>query len=865
MLADDTGSATTSYTDNSVAAETTYAYAVRARNVHGLGPQSDPVTATTLAAPYPPPKEPGIARAIAGAEFTLGGQRLDTGGSCTQDDVASISSGCTVNVQAETRFAVDGTLDGDDRLTVETGRDKDNLTQHGSDGDLRGTNQGVDLTFPPGRNILRVWGDEDESSGGDEEHFFRVNVVPVWFLNGEQLSKDSACRSSSDRTASDITDSNCIVEVDPSAPTFRFKDVLNAHYNAYVKVNGTEVITTPNNVALGGSWMLAFQDGDNVLRVRLARKVEEAAQNFHSDAFWYKVTVTNTLVSNTGQTDGSPAPVTNTTHLAQQFTTGSETNGYEVAAVVVNIKSGPTGTFALAIHRDNAGEPGAKVRDLVGSPTDIGEYGFTPASPTTLTPSTNYFVVFRKTTVGSTSFVTTDSDAEDSSSAANWSIGDGSVGSTDSGANWVARTPSMEIAIKGKTSTVAPEPTVCSSSGGVSLENVPTIFVAGWPLDIRDSTINDDDGVENATFTHKWERLSSDCAAVDVTPSSSADMYLLAFADVGSKLRYTVSFQDDGGNAETRDNITPTIKYSSGDGSGYTDDVPNVYGPKTTANDHFRTQVSPGQTRSGVLNSGSDADHFKIVPPAAWSNYIGTFTVRSNATGEMSISVECGLRESRTRSEHSIAGQDLAAGESVNYLVPDCRSETDRTAPYRVVVDTLGKHTGGYSFRFRETNYSEDTLMPVRADFVAKDTESRFFDFADADNFKELVEAQPRSGSFGSLRTSGASAKIDYIYDMDIFKTRLSPGTYAVKVIATDGEENWLPSITVLQEEESSEYSVVTSVRDDTTSDVDANDNSAQTPDFTVETSGEYYAVVQADSFVEYGDGNYRISLVNAG
>ena len=41
-LADDTGSATSSYTDSTVAEDTTYVYAVRGRNADGLGPQSDP-------------------------------------------------------------------------------------------------------------------------------------------------------------------------------------------------------------------------------------------------------------------------------------------------------------------------------------------------------------------------------------------------------------------------------------------------------------------------------------------------------------------------------------------------------------------------------------------------------------------------------------------------------------------------------------------------------------------------------------------------------------------------------------------------------------------------------------------------------
>ena len=61
VLTDDTGSANTSYIDDTVEAETAYAYAIKARNAHGLGPQSDPVSITTPAAPA----EPEIALATA--------------------------------------------------------------------------------------------------------------------------------------------------------------------------------------------------------------------------------------------------------------------------------------------------------------------------------------------------------------------------------------------------------------------------------------------------------------------------------------------------------------------------------------------------------------------------------------------------------------------------------------------------------------------------------------------------------------------------------------------------------------------------------------------------------------------------------
>ena len=54
VLTADTGDASTSYTDDTVSAGATYAYAIRARNAHGLSPQSDPVSVTTLA---PPPGE----------------------------------------------------------------------------------------------------------------------------------------------------------------------------------------------------------------------------------------------------------------------------------------------------------------------------------------------------------------------------------------------------------------------------------------------------------------------------------------------------------------------------------------------------------------------------------------------------------------------------------------------------------------------------------------------------------------------------------------------------------------------------------------------------------------------------------------
>ena len=182
-LVDDTGSATNSYTDDTVEAQTTYAYAVRGRNGDGLGPQSDPVTATTSTAPEEA-DPPTSARAIANAEFTLDGQDLDTSDSnCLEDNIGDITADCTINIDTTTViFAVVGTLDSNDRLNVKIGRDKaavDAASESADESDLRGTDQTVTLTFPVGRSLLRLWGDEDGSPGGSEVHFYRVNVRRV--------------------------------------------------------------------------------------------------------------------------------------------------------------------------------------------------------------------------------------------------------------------------------------------------------------------------------------------------------------------------------------------------------------------------------------------------------------------------------------------------------------------------------------------------------------------------------------------------------------------------------------------------------------------------------------------------------------
>ena len=259
VLTDDTGSAaTTSYTDASVEAATTYYYAIRARNANGLSEPSDPVTATTHAAP----PEPEIAQQISGAEFNLDGEDLDTTGTCDETDIAAIAAGCTINIETKSPvLVVVGSIDLDDRLSIKTGRDKaavDAATTIVNQDGFVGAVPSATLTFPEGRNLMRIWGDEDTSPGGSEEHFFRVNVVPHWEWNGDRLSKDTACQSTSSRTAAQITDEDCIATQSGNAADLRFHNTIRDQYNVYVDVNGARVITEPNDTELNASFTVSL-------------------------------------------------------------------------------------------------------------------------------------------------------------------------------------------------------------------------------------------------------------------------------------------------------------------------------------------------------------------------------------------------------------------------------------------------------------------------------------------------------------------------------------------------------------------------------------------------------------------------------
>ena len=168
------------------------------------------------------------------------------------------------------------------------------------------------------------------------------------------------------------------------------------------------------------------------------------------------------MVQNLGQTNNSHVSAGSTNKVVSQgFTTGSDTFGYRVQGIGVNIEGsgsnypdGPT-SVSVAVHEDSSGRPGRKLFDLV-SPDEFGAgHSFFEAPPGThLAPDTSYVLVWSHVTGTTHRLQKTASNSEDSGKATGSSIANafyrgadlGSL-SEDSGGN------AVEIAVYTETNT----------------------------------------------------------------------------------------------------------------------------------------------------------------------------------------------------------------------------------------------------------------------------------------------------------------------------------------------------------------------------------------------------------------------------
>ena len=195
--------------------------------------------------------------------------------------------------------------------------------------------------------------------------------------------------------------------------------------------------------------------GPNVIKVKVTGEDGTTTETYTVEI---RRAEADLLVSNLGQARGGPNDLAQASHAAAvQFTTGSETDGYLISKVLVDMAV-TSGTIPrVSIYSDSTGQPGSSLKILTNPstmPTARTELDF-GADNYKLHPSTTYWIVVEFASSSAYRLFTffTISTAEDTGAAAGWSIGDN--GLFTSTGTW-STTPSASIdrfAVKG---TVAP-------------------------------------------------------------------------------------------------------------------------------------------------------------------------------------------------------------------------------------------------------------------------------------------------------------------------------------------------------------------------------------------------------------------------
>ena len=253
------------------------------------------------------------------------------------------------------------------------------------------------------------------------------------------------------------------------------------------------------------------------------------------------------FVSNLGQSsDGSLSSSLSVSASAQSFTTGSGADAFGIDSIT--LEAAQTGTtLEVAIHSDNSGSPGSKLRALtnpssIDDLTNTAELFSVPGY--VLQPSTTYWVVASRDASGSFDLNYTDSNQEDSGKAAGWKIGNSAY--RLEGTAW------SEVVISDA------RPVVRMSIVGDGLHQEPAEgypHITGLPqvgqtLTTHTSRITDPNGLADVAYSYQWKRLTADAREIENIPGATNSTYTLQAADANRALQVEVSFTDDHSFAE---------------------------------------------------------------------------------------------------------------------------------------------------------------------------------------------------------------------------------------------------------------------------------------------------------------------------
>ena len=432
IIEDDTGSTSTSYTDEAPPASQTHTYAVKARNASGLSPLSNTLTATVPAA--------------------------------KKEEVLIVTR----------HESVSDTLVSNLRQTA--------LSGGATTGFVAGNHHKTAMPFTTGSNAFGY-------------HLTSIQLYMIKLLGSGTLTPQVSIREDNaglpgESTLARLNMSSAITE-DFQLITFTTSDEVTLQPNTkyWLHVNATGAAAgirqtasndedTPSHAGWsigdarlsrtdGGAW--ATPASNNSLQIGILGHVAPP------------------LVSNLRQTALSGGATTgfvagNHHKTAMPFTTGSNAFGYHLTSIqlyMIKLLGSGTLTPQVSIREDNAGLPGESTLARLNMSSAITEdfqlITFTTSDEVTLQPNTKYWLHVNATGAAAGIRQTASND-EDTPSHAGWSIGDARLSRTDGGA-WAtpASNNSLQIGILGH---VAP-PLVSNLRQTALSGGATTGFVAG--------------------------------------------------------------------------------------------------------------------------------------------------------------------------------------------------------------------------------------------------------------------------------------------------------------------------------------------------------------------------------------------------
>ena len=409
VIEEDTGSSSTSYTDETPPAGQTHTYAVKARNSAGLSPLSNTLTATVPAA-----RE----------EQVLIVARHESG-----DDTLVSNLGKTANSESATAGPASGTHR---EIAVPFTTGSNALGYHLTSLRLYLTRDQADETPTPQVSIRA-----DDVGNPGQTDLYTLTTSTAITISWNLVTFT---------TADDFTlqpNTTYWLYINATGGGLRIQQTTSDDEDAESQADWRigDVRSTRTD---GGAWIQSTTS--NTLKTKILGHVIPPEPT------------DNTLVSNLGKTansESATAGPASGTHreIAVPFTTGSNALGYHLTSLRLYLtrdQADETPTPQVSIRADDVGNPGQTDLYTLTTSTAItiswNLVTFTTADDFTLQPNTTYWL-YINATGGGLRIQQTTSDDEDAESQADWRIGDVRSTRTDGGA-WIQSTTSNTLKTK---------------------------------------------------------------------------------------------------------------------------------------------------------------------------------------------------------------------------------------------------------------------------------------------------------------------------------------------------------------------------------------------------------------------------------